>query len=335
MTTSTRPASIRPVATTAAERRVTRVLAMEPGSPASLQARLVNVFLRRVVMAGWEATPDSEAGLLMVQRVVGAVGRVQRAPRGVSFSRDDLGTCSAQWIRAPKSDERKVFLYLHGGGYFCGGPGLYKPFSWRLAAATGRPVFLPDYRLAPKHSPADALEDALAAYDRLLDQGYDPSDIAVGGDSAGGHLVLALLLALKERGTPLPAATVCISPWADLMCESESHKLNARGEPLLSAARLASVGRRFCRDKQENDPVFSPWRGDLTGLPPMLLMSSLTEILRDDTRAVARRARESGVDVVLQEWDGLVHAFPVFADLVPEGRASFRHIAEFLRSTGA
>ena len=133
----------------------------------------------------------------------------------------------------------------------------------------------------------------------------------------------------------MPGAAFCLSPWVDLLCQSESHQLNRHTEALIPAGKLSWLGREFCRDKEENDPLFSPLRGDLTGLPPMLFIASGSEILRDDTRDVAERARAAGVEAVHQEWDGLVHVFPVFADYMPEGKAAFRHIAEFVRGAAS
>ncbi|MQY03892.1 alpha/beta hydrolase [Actinomadura macrotermitis] len=334
MTTSTEAPRIRPVASTRAERRVVRALSMEPGGPPSPQARVAGKVIRVLLRSAWEYGPDNDAGLVAIHRATQLLGRLQAVPRGVAHARQDLGACTAEWVRAGAPDEDKVFLYLHGGGYFFGGPRLYRPFSWRLSAATRRPVLMLDYRLAPRHTPADALEDALRAYDFLLERGYAASDIVVGGDSAGGHLTLALLLALKERGTALPAAAICLSPWVDLLCAADSHTSNARTDSLIPAGKLASLGKRFCQDKEDNDPLFSPMRGDLTGLPPMLFVASGTEILRDDTRDIAERARNAGVDTAYQEWDGLVHVFPVFCDHMPEGKAAFRHMAEFLLHRG-
>lgn len=334
MTTRIRPVPIRTVATTPAERRVARALALEPGGPPSLQARVANRVIRTSMKTAWHYSPDTEAGLLWIQKATELLGRFQAVPRGVAITPQELDGRTAEWVRAGAPDEDKVLLYLHGGGYFFGGPRLYRPFNWRLSAATGRPVLALDYRLAPRHTPADALDDALAAYDFLLSRGYAPQNIVVGGDSAGGHLTLALLLALKSRETALPGAAICLSPWVDLLCESDSHRLNKNSDALIPAGKLAWLGREFCRDKEENDPLFSPRRADLSGLPPMLFVASGTEILRDETLDVAERARAAGVQVLYQEWDGLVHVFPVFADFMPEGKAAFRHMAEFLLGAG-
>jgi acetyl esterase/lipase len=338
MTTSgTGTRDLQPEATTPVKRRIARALALEPGGPPSAQARVAVQVARAAVRGAWASIPDTDDGLLRFQRIADLFSRVQAVPRGVSLAYEDLGTCGAEWVRAGVPDERKVFLYLHGGAYFFGSPRLYRPSNWRLSAATGRPVLALDYRLVPQHTPYDALDDALAAYEFLLRSGYSPGDIVVGGDSAGGHLALAMLLELMRRGTGMPAAAVLLSPWVDLLCEADSHRLNARSEAIIPPAKLARLGRRFCGGAAEDDPLLAPRRAsksDLAGLPPLLLVASGSEILRDETRDLAERVQAAGVRAVYQEWDGLMHVFTVFADFVPEGKAAFRHIAGFLRTAG-
>jgi acetyl esterase/lipase len=303
---------------------------LEPGGPPSRRARVGGRVIRALIRTIWEYGPPGTAGMRFLRRATSLIRTP--APRGVRFERDDFGAFTGEWVRAGSTDESRVFLYFHGGGYFFGSAALYRRLTWRLSAATHRPVLAIDYRLAPEHAPADALEDALTAYEGLLSQGYPGSAIVVGGDSAGGHLTLALLLALKERGRPLPAAAVAISPWADLGCEAESHVLNARTDAMIPARRLAWSGRYYCQGRDSDDPLYAPVRGDYAGLPPLMLISSGSEILRDDSRTVAARAAAAGIRVVHQEWDGQVHVFPLFADFIPEGRAVYRHIREFLRS---
>ncbi|GAA2421446.1 alpha/beta hydrolase [Actinomadura vinacea] len=320
---------------TRTQRRVARALHLEPGGPPSARAAVAGQVVKALLKTAWSSVPNSFEGLLRFQRATGALGRVRTVPRGVSVAQEDLGTCTAEWVRAGAPDERKVFLYLHGGGYFFGSARLYRPSNWRLSASTGRPVLALDYRLAPHHTPYDALDDALAAYEFLLRSGYAPGDIVVGGDSAGGHLTLSLLLELRRHEVDLPAAAVCVSPWVDLLCAADSHRLNARSEAVIPAGKLAWLGRRFCAGKDGDDPLLAPRRADLTGLPPLLLVATGGEILRDDARELFERARSAGVAAAYQEWDGLMHSFTIFADHVPEGRAAFRHIAEFLHTAGA
>jgi epsilon-lactone hydrolase len=263
----------------------------------------------------------------LVRRWTDAIAATHTVPAGVEIVPEDFGRFGAEWIRAGRPDESKVFLYFHGGGYFFGTPKLYRPLTWRLAAATRRPVLAIDYGLTPD----DALIDALITYQSLLDRGYEATDIVLGGDSAGGHLVLATLLALKERGAPLPAAAVCISPWVDMVGAGESHATNRRSEYLLPSRKLARLGGTYVAGRSPDDPILAPLHGDYAGLPPLLLISSTAEILRDDSRTVAERARAAGVRVRHDEWEGMVHVFPLFAEFVPEGKAAVGRIADFLR----
>ncbi len=314
------------------ERSFRRALDLRPDAPPSRRAGLTALAVRLGGKRMWASAPDTPAGLLRFRRAVDLASRAIRVPSAVRTDREDFGLFSGVWVRAGETDEKKAVLYLHGGAYFFGGPALYGGFSWRLSAVTRRPVLMVDYRLAPEHTPADALADALLAYDALLARGYRAQDITVAGDSAGGHLALGLVHALKRRGTPLPAAVVALSPWADLLCSAESHRSNELSDDLLPAAKLAWLGGVFCAEAAEDDPLFDPVRGDYTGFPPLLLISSSTEILRDDARLVARLATAAGAEVEHHEWIGQIHVFPVFADYVPEAKAALRRIGEFLTS---
>lgn len=329
-------ATVRPVAKTPAQRRVAEALALEPGGPPSRQARVTGRIMKHTLRTIWAMSPASPAGLRGFRRVTAMQESAgSRPPEGVEIVPADFGRFGGEWVRAGRAlDERrrgKVILYLHGGAYFFGSPKTYRSLGWRLSAATARSVLLVDYRLAPEHTPTDALEDALTAYESLVAGGHDAEDIVIAGDSAGGHLALATVLALRDRGLPMPRALVCISPWADLACSAESHTLNRRTDSVIPANRLAWLGRSFCEGKERSDPLLAPVNGDYTGLPPLMVISTDNEILSDDARTVTERARAAGVDVVHHEWRGLLHVFPVFADFIPEGKAACRHIADFLR----
>lgn len=310
---------------------LTSAIALGPDSPPTPQSRIVNRILR-VTMRRLLERSEGDAGMVRARRSIEVAGLAVRVPRGVRVARQDFGRFGGEWVRAGAVDEQRPFLYLHGGGYFFGGPRLFRGLSWRLSAATRRPVLLPDYRLAPEHTPADALADALAAFESLVERGHSAHEIVVGGDSAGGHLVLALVHSLKRRGEPLPGAVVAISPWADLTCAGDSITLNDGTEYMLPAPAMAGLGGSFCGHLAEDDPIHDPVRADYTGFPPIMLISSSTEALRDDARLVARLASEAGVEVVHQEWNDQAHVFPVLAEFIPEGKAAFRHVAEFLRA---
>lgn len=310
---------------------MSRAVALGPDSPQTRQSKIANRLIR-AARRRWEAGPDTPASLLAVRRATDRLARTARVPRGVEITPEEFGLFDGEWVRARGVDEGKVFLYFHGGGYFFGSPQMYRGFSWRLSASSKRPVLMIDYRLAPEYTPADALSDALVSYEALLARGHTPQDIVVGGDSAGGHLVLALIHALKRRGLGVPSAVVALSPWADITCAADSYTSNERLDHLIPAKKLTWLGKVYCEGLAEDDTLHDPVRGDYQGFPPLMLITSDTEVLRDDARLVARLASEAGAPVVHQEWRDQVHVFPVFADFVPEGKAAFRHIAEFLHT---
>ncbi|MGW4425182.1 alpha/beta hydrolase [Streptosporangium sp. NPDC004631] len=234
---------------------------------------------------------------------------------------------------AEEFDESRVVLYFHGGGYFICSPVTHRPITWRLSAAAGCPVLALDYRQGPVHTPVESLQDAIAAYLCLLERGYDPARIVFAGDSAGGHLTLATLLALRDRNLPSPSAAVCLSPWADLT--DGPRRVNRLLDPLIPAGRVGWLARRWTIGLDTRDPLVSPVFGDYTGLPPLMVVTGSTEVLRDEGRRVAERARAGGVPVRYEEWRRMPHVFALLADLVPEARQVFWHIARFLTATRA
>lgn len=254
-------------------------------------------------------------------------------PAPVIISPQGFGHFSGEWVRARRDlSESKVILYLHGGGYFFASPALHRPITWRLSYVTRRPVLAIDYRMAPDFTIEDARDDAVTAYRFLLDAGYGAKDIIIGGDSAGGHLTLLTLQTLRDRGLPLPRLGLCISPWADLSCESPSYAENRWRDPMLAAPMVRRLARFYVRDGNPYNPVLSPLHGDMHGLPPLMIITGDREILRDDGKRLAERARGAGVPVHYIEWPEMTHVFMMFSTWLPEGRASFRHIGQFVRS---
>ncbi|WP_433256563.1 alpha/beta hydrolase [Streptosporangium sp. CA-135522] len=301
-----------------------------PGYPVSWQAAALNTLMRGTLKPISGLLLRTDAGFLAASRLVTLAGRVPLPlPAHVSVVQEPIGSCSGEWVRAGQGlDETGVLLYFHGGGYFLCSPATHRPITWRLSAAAGCPVLALDYRQGPVHTLAESLEDAVAAYLCLLDRGYDPARIMVAGDSAGGHLTLATLLALRDRGLPPPAAAVCLSPWADLT--DVPRRANRMLDPLIPAGRVEWLARRWTSGLDPRDPLVSPVFGDYTGLPPLMIVTGSTEVLRDEGRRVAERARACGVPVTYEEWRRMPHVFAILADLVPEARRVFRHIARFL-----
>jgi acetyl esterase/lipase len=239
----------------------------------------------------------------------------------------------AEWVAAPGSHPGRVVLYLHGGGYVIGSINTHRSLVARISAASGARGLAIDYRLAPEHPHPAAVEDATAAYRWLLEQGIEPARIAVAGDSAGGGLTLATLLALRDAGDPLPAAGVCLSPWTDLEGSGASAQPGAVDDPLLQYEGLVEMARHYVGEEGDlRDPLAAPLHGDYAGLPPLLIQVGTREILLDDSTRVAERARAAGVDVTLEPWEGLIHVWQMFGALgVPEADEAVTRIGEFVR----
>ncbi|HEX4815696.1 MAG TPA: alpha/beta hydrolase [Nonomuraea sp.] len=267
---------------------------------------------------------------------LGQVARLVQlpCPEHVTVVPTAFSDCGGEWVRGgPDLDEHKALLYFHGGGYFSCSPRTHRSITWRLSVVSRRPVLALDYRQGPVHRLADSLADAVDAYDCLLRRGHAPEDVIVAGDSAGGHLTLATLLALRDRGLPLPAAGICLSPWADLT--DVPRRANRWQDPLLPASRVRWLARRWTSGLDPCDPLVSPVLGDFTGLPPLMIVTGSTEVLRDEARRVAERARQAGVPVRYEEWPRMPHVFPILADVLPEARMAFRHMSRFLAAAGA
>jgi len=188
-----------------------------------------------------------------------------------------------------------------------------------------------NYRLAPEHPFPAPLEDAMAAYRWMLQQGLNPEDIAFAGDSAGGNLVLAAMLSLRERGAPLPVAGVLMSPWTDLAATGESYVSRADADPIHQRPMILALAKNYLGENGDpRNPLASPLYAELAGLPPLLIQVGDRETVLDDSIMFADKARVAGVDVELQIWDGMIHVFQMFGAELPEACRAIDSIAKFL-----
>lgn len=309
-------------------------LVVAPALSVSWQARALNTALRYSIKPVLELAPVSPTTMRLADRLYGVAGAfLRQLPHFVEARSEDFGHFQGEWLRAGTGlREDKAMLYLHGGGYCFSSAEAHRPLTWRLSRAAKRPVLAINYRQGPDHHLDLAREDALRAYEYLLDRGYAPGNILIGGDSAGGHLTLVTLQSIRDAGLPLPRAGMCFSPWTDLSCESPSYENNSQHDPMFAARAVAGLSRHFARDRDPYDPRVSPLHGDFTGLPPLMITAGSTEVLRDDARRAAERAREHGVEVVYEEWRSMPHVFQLFAFWLPEARAAYRHMARFIQA---
>lgn len=237
----------------------------------------------------------------------------------------------AEWTRAPGARSDAALLHFHGGGYVLGSPRTTRSVTAGLARHTGLPVLAPDYRLAPEHPFPAAIDDAVDAYTWLTGAGFDPGHVVISGDSAGGGLTLALLLALRDRGLPLPAGAVGISPMLDLTLSSASIDANLTKDPQVSRAFLqVAVGHYLPPDVDPKVPLGSPVFADLTGLPPLLLQAGGDEALLDDSLRLGDAAVAAGVDVTVECWDSMMHVWHMLAPRLPEANAALASIAAWI-----
>jgi acetyl esterase/lipase len=236
----------------------------------------------------------------------------------------------SEWVAAPESRPDRAILYLHGGGYVIGSLNTHRELASRIARATRARALVIDYRLAPEHPFPAAVEDAVAAYRWLLSIGIAPERIAIAGDSAGGGLTLATLLALRDAKLPLPAAGVCMSPWVDLEGTGPSAQPGGADDPLLQLDGLREMGKHYAAANLRH-PHAAPLYADYRGIPPLLIQVGTRELLLDDSTRVAAKAKAAGVDVTIEPWDGLIHVWQLFGPNVPESEQAVARIGEFVR----
>ena len=242
----------------------------------------------------------------------------------------------AEWIHPEGSAESptqsdKAIFYTHGGGYVTGNCIDHRNHVAKFVQAAGIGALLYDYRLAPEHPFPAAMEDTLTAYRWLLSQGVSPANIIIVGESAGGGLCLASLLAIRDEGLPLPAAGVALSPWTDLKCTGDSYRLNATRD-ISTLGSWEIWGNYYVGTNDPAFPWISPLYGDLHGLPPILIEVGDHEILLDDSRQFAEKARAAGVDITLRVWEGMVHCFPLLAPMFPEASLAWDETVDYIRS---
>jgi monoterpene epsilon-lactone hydrolase len=263
---------------------------------------------------------------------IDAIGSVDPIASDIRLMQVDAGGVPAEWSLAPGSDPASVLIFFHGGGYCSGSIASHRGMVTAAGRAAGVRTLAVGYRLAPEHPFPAALEDALAAYDFIRSQGVAVDRVALGGDSAGGGLTLALLTRLRDADKPLPGCAWLVSPWVDLRMTGTSMSDKATIDPLISKPYLEELASAYLAGADPDDPLASPLRADLAGLPAMLIQVGSAETLLDDAVRIARRAGAADVPVTVEVWPNMIHAWHLWAPRLTEGRRALASAGAFMRA---
>ncbi|WP_324753066.1 alpha/beta hydrolase [Roseovarius sp. Pro17] len=294
----------------------------------SLRARLLNGWLRQTekrILARAERPEQLRRHIERSARIF------FHPPRGVNFEDIVLGESNMQAVQITPTDMRAapLILYLHGGGYIFGSPRTHCAMVAHLVARTGLRAVLPQYRLAPEHPFPGAIEDAQTAYRAVMDH---PGGVILGGDSAGGGLVLALLAQIGALGLRQPLGAFCFSPLTDMTFSGPSFALNAKADPLLPANRAREMAQMYLHGTDPGDPRASPLFADFTGAAPVWMTAADTEILLDDTLRMSDRLMLQGVDVTCVVEKQLPHVWPLMHGVIPEARQTMAELTGWITS---
>lgn len=280
-----------------------------------LNQRLTDAMMAALKRVHGAAAPDSMAAEDLAYQRKGQeiLGRLMSPPIGFGWETFSLGEMPMAWVRPERSHDRsKVILYCHGGGYTSGNLGYARVLAAKMAGATGCEVLAFQYRLAPEDPYPAALEDAMAAWDYLMRQGWGAKNVILAGDSAGGNLALELTLALKEEKRFLPGRLILFSPWTDMTASGDSYAQRKELDPMLTERYIQSVRDAYAPGADYSQPCFSPLFGDLTGLPPTLIQVGEREILYSDSKRLQESLTAAEVPCVLQTWPDMWHVFQMF-----------------------
>jgi monoterpene epsilon-lactone hydrolase len=279
------------------------------------------------------AARPKAADLAEMRAGIDARGRANALAADVTVTPTVAAGVRAEWTATPNAVATRAILYVHGGGYVIGSLDSHRHAAAEIGRAAAARVLALDYRLAPEHPFPAPVEDALAGYRHLLAQSFSPAQIAIAGDSAGGGLVVAAMLAIREAGLPQPACGWCISPWVDMESTGESITAKAAEDPVVQRAGLDFMARTYLAGADPRHPHASPLHGDLAGLAPLLIQVGAAETLLDDATRLAARAGAAHVAVTLEIWPEMIHVWHVMHPVLAAGRRAIASGGAFLRAT--
>jgi len=302
----------------------------------SIRAKLIRFTLRHTMKKKFADVGDSQLNVEKFRAYMKKTEKFSaKIPASIRVESIVINGVQCEWIdqkdaQQKPNHEQRILIYLHGGGYVCGGPDSHRDLAWRIAEQSGCKLLLVDYRLAPEHRFPAAIDDASGCYQNLLDKGYQPNNIAFAGDSAGGGLVAATFLKLKELKLPQPKCAVLMSPWLDLAASGDSIIVNEQADPMLTPKALKTMSSLYLGDVDVKTPMASPVFSDTSELAPMLIHVGSTEILLSDAERFSAAVEKTGGDVSLKIWPKMPHVFQVFAAVMPEAKRSIEEIGDFI-----
>lgn len=293
----------------------------------SLQARIV-----RAITSVYFSLLDARTVNIDSARFrLNALGKLVPTAPGVRVRPVTVAGLDAEWLTPEGAPADSLILYLHGGAYVLGGCDSHRHLVSHIARESGLRALVPEYSLAPENPFPAAIEDVVEVYRALLAQGIEPRHVAFAGDSAGGGLCVASLLALRDKGLPMPAGAFLLSPWLDLSAAGETMESRRDRDPWFSAADIAVVAGHYCRRDQVHDPLVSPVYADVRGLPPTYIQVGDDEILLSDATRLADKLRDAGVPVDVDVYEEMWHVFQAFLLVMPEARDAVGTLARSIR----
>jgi acetyl esterase/lipase len=293
----------------------------------SFRAKIV----RSISSAYMQRADVARFDIAKIRRLTSRLSVFMLTAFGVRIEKDTVNGLRSEWLTPKDHMDGKLLLYLHGGGYVIGGCDMHRQVVSHIARAGRIRALLPEYRLSPEHKFPAAVDDAVGVYRSLLKMGMKGRDIIIAGDSAGGGLSVATLLALRDAGDPLPAAAVLLSPFLDVTASGASMRTRADQDPWFRPADVPIIADHYCLPHQVRFPLVSPVFADVEGLPPMLIQVGDDEILLSDSERLADACVAAGIDVELDVWPEMWHVFQMFVGKMPEARQAINKMGRYIQ----
>ncbi len=294
----------------------------------SVRANIVRSISRAYV----QRVNVAEVDVRKIRRLWDYLGGLMLTAFGVRRTHEEINGLYVEWLTPDDRMDDKLLLYLHGGGYVVGGCDMHRQMVSHIARAGRIQALLPEYRLSPESKYPAAIEDAIGIYRTLLARGTKAENIVLAGDSAGGALVMATLLSLRDAGEPLPAAAILLSPFLDATASGESMQSRAMQDPWFRAEDVARIADYYCEPQQRRDPLVSPVFADVGGLPPLYIQVGDDEILLSDAERIAQKITAAGGEITLEIWPEMWHVFQMFVGKMPESGRAIDKIGDFVRA---